>query len=434
MNTSEKPNLNDYHPDSFRSGYLILVFASVLALLLTLLFSNLALSFEVKIAILGVIIGVYLIFCIGFYFRQNHQKNHPLLAPETEEIDSKTDFAPEIEEKLHVLEEANLFFGSSLKIPDMFRLVSKRIEELIPFATCVLFLADRSKTKLKVAQAFGVNAAAFSRVETNSREGLAGEVFLSKKVQVDEELLRDKKVITPDALKNLNSSIAVPLLRDELEVFGVLALYGDQEKAFDSKTAPLLKAISSRISPLFLSSMTFERNLENALTDTLTNLPNERAFYLVLENQIAEAQRFREQRSLTVLSVDIKNFDELNKKFGHALGDQVLTFTAKIIKGQLRQMDFLARSSSDEFLAVLPTASEEITKVIIERIEKAFAANAFELPENQKEYIKLNFGAATFVKDGETAEELLNRAVLKKQQNKSAVNGQILWFPREYVN
>ena len=124
-----------------------------------------------------------------------------------------------------------------------------------------------------------------------------------------------------------------------------------------------------------MSSMSFERSLTNALTDTLTNLPNERAFYLVLENQIAESQRNRDERPLTILTVDIKNFTELNQNFGHAAGDQILAFAANLIKAQLRQMDFLARSQNDEFLAVLPTASDEIAMEIIERIEKAFILN-----------------------------------------------------------
>jgi diguanylate cyclase (GGDEF)-like protein len=154
----------------------------------------------------------------------------------------------------------------------------------------------------------------------------------------------------------------------------------------------------------------------------------------VLENQIAESQRFREQRPLAVLSIDIQNFDEINKRFGHVRGDQILSYAAKMIKGQLRQMDFLSRSTGDEFLAVLPTASEEITEIIINRIGKAFALSPFELTKSEREFIKLNFGAASFLKDGETAQELLRAANLKKQQSKKTGKSSILWFPREYVN
>ncbi len=48
-----------------------------------------------------------------------------------------------------------------------------------------------------------------------------------------------------------------------------------------------------------LGSIAYERTQANALTDATTDLPNERAFYLVLENQVAEAQRNRGERPLT---------------------------------------------------------------------------------------------------------------------------------------
>ena len=55
--------------------------------------------------------------------------------------------------------------------------------------------------------------------------------------------------------------------------------------------ASILDAIGERAAPLVLASIARERSQENALTDVTTDLPNERAFHLVLENQVAEAVR-----------------------------------------------------------------------------------------------------------------------------------------------
>ena len=90
-------------------------------------------------------------------------------------------------------------------------------------------------------------------------------------------------------------------------------------------------------------------------------MPNERSFYLVLENQIAQTQRNSRERPLTVLAIDIINFDEINRRFGHSAGDRILYYAAGTIKNQLRRMDFSARTTGDEFLAALPTASEEVS-------------------------------------------------------------------------
>ena len=159
---------------------------------------------------------------------------------------------------------------------------------------------------------------------------------------------------------NLGSTAAIPLFHGT-EVFGVIQLYFDSDFDVQNADKQLLEAIGTRVAPLMMGSLAFERSQANALTDITTELPNERAFYLILENQIAEAQRRRDERPLTVLAIDIRNFDEINQQFGHAAGDRALNFVAQVVKDNLRQMDFLARSTGDEFLVVLPTASQDIT-------------------------------------------------------------------------
>ena len=61
--------------------------------------------------------------------------------------------------------------------------------------------------------------------------------------------------------------------------------------------------------------------------------------------------------------------------------------------------------------------------------------NPFEAGGQEKIHLQLSFGAASFGKDGETANQLLKHAVLRKQQAKSEnKDHKILWFPKEYVN
>jgi diguanylate cyclase (GGDEF) domain len=414
---------SDKFQKSLRSAYFFPVVISLLALVATFITSNTDYSFETKTAIFAGILAGYLTLTAFFYIRQDRiVKTSPAVV-----LDQET------EEKLLALEEAGMFFGAALKPADMFRLLANRVNELVPFTTCVFYQKDETGARLKTAQAYGQKAESFEFLTIGKGKGLSGRVFLESRVLSDGSLTLERESLSPEISANFNSAVSVPL-RSEGQTFGVLTLYGDRENAFGKRQMLLLEAAGERIAPLLLSSITFERNLENSLRDHLTELPNERALFLVLENQIAESQRYREQRPLTILSMDIKNFDRLNQKFGHAHGDRILNFTARMIKGQLRQMDFLSRVGGDEFLAVLPTASEEITRLIIERIEKAFEASPFEPAEGEKEFIKLNFGAASFLKDGETAQQLLKIARVRKKQFKEQSRTSLLWFSREYVN
>ena len=97
-------------------------------------------------------------------------------------------------------------------------------------------------------------------------------------------------------------------------------------------------------------------------------------------------------------------------------------------------MDFLARSSGDEFIMLLPPADERTAAEIIERISRGFANSVFQISEHESTKIWLNFGLATFASDGETAQELLHTARSRKQQAKSEDPGNIVWSAKEYLN
>ena len=426
--TSQYMKTSEIYSKSLHFGYIALAAISIFALALTFFISNTDLIFSAKAAFFASTVIIYLISASAFYFWQKSQvsANFP--------PGSKTGaFNPDAEEKLLILEEASQFFASSLKSADMFRLVSSRVAELIPFSACVLFLTGEDQTLLKIAHACGENKQFLRDLTINITDGLAGKTFTEGKPFLDEKLLLDKEIISPGSLKGLKSAVAVPLKKNA-EVFGVLQLFGKSENDFDKNSLVLIEAVGERVAPLLAGSLAFEQSHSSAMTDSLTALPNERAFYLMLENQIAEAQRFPDKRQLTVLVTDIKDFTELNQKYGHSTGDKILAFAAKMIKTQLRQMDFLSRSMNDEFFAVLPTAGKEIAETIINRIERVFVLRPFEISAGEKVHLKLNFGTATFLSDSETANQLVQTALLRKHQGKAEEISKVIWFPKEYVN
>lgn len=412
------------------AGYSIALTAvfSFAVIVATFFVSTSALEFETKTAIFLTLAIIYPVSCAAFYFWQRGKL--------AEEAEKKADsaFDEDIEGKLLALEEANEFFGASLKFSDMFRLVASRVCEIMPFAACVLFLrGDDNDSVLQVKYAVGENSREFMSFCKDANRGIAAKAFLSGKPQIDRALQFEKKVFPLEVLSKFQTAAAVSL-KNRGETFGVLVLYGAAENDFDENSLTLLKAVGERVAPLFANSFAFEQSLSNALTDALTSLPNERGFYLVLENQLAESIRYRDERPLTVLAMDVRNFAEINQKYGHAAGDRLLAFAAATIKKQLRQMDVLTRSAGDEFLAILPTANERISREVIERIERAFVLNRFQITERESINLSINFGAASFWRDGETANQLLSTALLRKNQDKSAEKDKVIWFPKEFVN
>ncbi len=386
--------------------YLIMVIvAAAIALLSTYFLGRADLEIAAKTRGFSGIIAGFLVFCVILNLWQSRRWSQAKATGHKAEDD-------EVQNKLHVLEEANEFFAGSLKAADTFRLIASRIRDLIPCRTIILYTLDESRTHLMPSAADGPNA------EIYMDRSLGHVVDVIDRCRSNGQIVSD------------NSTAALPL-RHDLEVYGVLLMeLGDGAGGDHS----LLEAVSTRVAPLILSSISFERSISNALTDATTEMPNERAFYMILENQVAEAQRRGNVRPLTILAIDIQNFDEINQKFGHAAGDRALSFAANVIQENLRQMDFFARAADDEFLAIMPTATKEISREIIDRVKAAFFDRKLEISESGPVEIELNIGWAAFGEDGETPERLLTTARVRKEQSKSGVPASVLWFPQEQAN
>ena len=339
----------------------------------------------------------------------------------------------DLEQKLLSLEDAREFFGTSLRPADMFRLVANRIKDIVPFSSCVFLVNDPEAQMLRCTQAYGASANQFENLRICSDSSLGGLSFYSGEIETTNDLSGELKTYPTGLLDAFRSSTVIPLKVDD-ETFAVLQLFFSDEAPIGEESLDNLHAIAERISPLFVGTMAYEKSLSNALSDPLTKLPNERAFLMVLENQLAESLRFRDDRPLTVLAVDIRNFEEINRDHGHAVGDRALSFAAEKISSQLRKMDFLARSMNDEFLIVLPKATERTTIEITGRIQSALSTAPLVLNDDEHLKLWLNFGWAVFWRDGETSHQLITGAFARKQQAKSEEPENSVFLPKEYVN
>jgi diguanylate cyclase (GGDEF)-like protein len=180
-----------------------------------------------------------------------------------------------------------------------------------------------------------------------------------------------------------------------------------------------LESVCQHASSALNNALTYEKTRESALIDPLTELPNARGFYMMLEQRLAECQRMNKE-PLAVVSMDIDDFKVVNDRYGHSIGDRLLASVAGVVRRELRQMDILTRYAGDEFVAIMPMASSKMAASIAERMRSAVEDQLFSVRAGTMIGLGVSLGVACFPEDGETSEELLSAAARQMQRDKNA--------------
>ena len=187
--------------------------------------------------------------------------------------------------------------------------------------------------------------------------------------------------------------------------------------SYTTEHVRLLESVCQHAASALNNALTFEKTKESALTDPLTELPNARGFYMMLEQRLAECERLGRE-SLAVISMDIDDFKAINDRYGHGIGDRLLASVARVIRKELRQMDILSRYAGDEFVAIMPMASQVMAEGIADRISKAVSEHKFAVRAGKEVAVSVSLGIACFPNQGETTEELLTAAARNMQRDK----------------
>jgi diguanylate cyclase (GGDEF)-like protein/predicted Zn finger-like uncharacterized protein len=106
------------------------------------------------------------------------------------------------------------------------------------------------------------------------------------------------------------------------------------------------------------------RNL--AMIDPLTGLYNRRFAEQRLAAEVARSER--KGHPLTVLTLDLNNFKQINDTYGHPAGDQVLQEFAARVNKVIRGADLAVRLGGDEFLVLLPECTLEQLQIVLGRL------------------------------------------------------------------
>lgn len=108
-----------------------------------------------------------------------------------------------------------------------------------------------------------------------------------------------------------------------------------------------------------------------AMTDELTGISNRRYFLDQLESERQRVLRYRRQASLAMLDLD--HFKQVNDRYGHPAGDEVLKHFAELLRRQMRCEDVVGRLGGEEFALLMPETAPSGAHALLERIRHELA-------------------------------------------------------------
>lgn len=116
------------------------------------------------------------------------------------------------------------------------------------------------------------------------------------------------------------------------------------------------------------------------ITDPLTGLFNVRHFRTALDIELERTTRT--SVPTTLMMIDLDHFKQVNDRWGHEVGNQVLKTTARLICQATRQLDIQCRYGGEEFVVILPSTSLLLASQVAERLREMIAQTEMDVEGN----------------------------------------------------
>jgi diguanylate cyclase (GGDEF)-like protein/putative nucleotidyltransferase with HDIG domain len=367
-----------------------------------------------------------------------HKSNHqPLLSPSTQAGLSESAHAaepsaglaqvaietPDYVKQIHAAhaEVAALYemaqtFSASLDVRDVVTLTVNRIERMVPFTTCVVYLRNKNDDSSVATYAFGENADRIRGHSIEAGRGITGWVIINGKPMTNTDPMLDLSMLLVGDVSQYRTAAVFPLTNID-EAMGALALYSSALDSYSNDHLQLLESVSRLASTALRHSMLHEQTKNSAQTDPLTGLPNARALYTCFDQQLAKAKELG--ASLTVLCLNLEGLRAVNDTFGYRVGDRVLAEAAAQVGRAVGDNTMLSRIAGDEFVCLLVDQSMDHAIEMCERARVEVERLNIEVRPGHYASVGMSFGIAQYPDDGQTIDDLLHRATTATHQKRS---------------
>lgn len=260
------------------------------------------------------------------------------------------------ERQLHQLERDVLHaLTSGLSFHGFGDYLCTRVGLILPDVTSSILLLDAEK-KLR-SWAVGELPSDFSRMVDGLAAGenvgscgtaaWRGEPVLCNDIQTD-PLWSDLKHFALE--HNIHSCWSYPIIRRNGSVAGTFAFYATKSELLQTLPENIIATCASLCSLAIEREETQKRMEQLEKFDSLTGLPNRLCLKEYLKNQLESFPT----RFITILSIGLRRFKEINEMQGHNVGDYILTILAHRFQHEFTPPGFVSRAGGDVFVIIIP--------------------------------------------------------------------------------
>ncbi|MFW6006300.1 MAG: diguanylate cyclase, partial [Candidatus Bipolaricaulota bacterium] len=225
-------------------------------------------------------------------------------------------------------------------------------ESMLEFEFCAILFSDDGRL---VPKANSNHMDSEKAPEFKIGEGIAGKTVETGETIWGEDV-RSYDEAKPTE-ENFRAFISVPIGE-----IGTLVVVSKEVASFDEEDVELAEILAGHLQEE-ISRVRLEEELKDqAIRDPLTELYNRRYFNETLRKEVERSERY--SRPIAFLMIDVNRFKEINDRYSHQTGDEVLREVAELLEDNVRDADTVVRYGGDEFLIMMPETDGEASHTV----------------------------------------------------------------------
>ena len=321
----------------------------------------------------------------------------------------------------YVMERVIVFEG----IDDVLQHIIKTAVSLTRADASTIRLFNIKTGKLEIKTGWGLSNGFLKQPPLSLGEGIVGRVVLSGEPFMTTDVTKVNHCIYKELarMEGIKAILSVPLKTRETTI-GCITVYRKREGAFTDTEILLLNILAAQSVEAIEKTHLIEDLQRQATFDYLTNTYNKGTIMKRFREEIARASR--QNLTFSVVFIDIDDFKGFNDTHGHLMGDKLLADFADILKRLLRKSDIIGRYGGEEFIIITPGNDKKGGMFLAEKLQEAVGHHRFMGREGNVKGVSFSAGISSFQEDGNTPEELIEKAdkamYMAKKEGKKKIN------------